>query len=747
MLALHYVKVSIRQLLKHKSQTCISILGIVAGLFCFSVCSYYNRVMRFGDKAFSTYERLAEIKEKGVPYQLNIQGSDIDKIGPESFEAVAFWRNMKDNLFLDETNYCRVGITLCNPDYFNVFPTHCVEGSLESFVMQGNKIVVTTEFVKKYLANKSPLGTSLTYGKGKAYEIAAVIEPYPVGMRDFIDIYEVFLPLENLQEYCSHTLLLKNSDDAAHLTKRLQQGNFFRTDRAKIVPEVTLASEEGAQYGMDFWVAVIGLFILLAGMINFFSFSFGSFVNRYREFNLRFTLGEKKRGLFVMLLIEQSLMISMAGLLTLALIEGLLPYLFSISPSDIRDQLTIDNESLVRYAIQYTVWLLIIAVILITCSIWYIRRQIRAWGLRQKVMVGHKHLMQNVLLVVQLFFSFLFIMATVAVQLQVKENDRQANPRLSMDEKKNIMVLNVRSTPPLQDEMQVFLGYLRSRPWCYKLGYIGCDWVIYSSFTEINLVSDDYFDVMNIEKKHRAGESFCYVNEALMKTVENDSLSNAKFHYKDGNQDVYYPVTGTIAMKSESMSASQLCLLPFSDDMKIEKIFVRLAENASRSQVLADMKKEMSKYLPVNEPFQYVSLYDEQVGGGLRVLSGLFMICSLICAIIAALGIYGVIYIDTSRRQKEVAIRKINGARLTAIYWLFGKKYLWIYSISSLISVIGCLFIFILGNRYRIIQFDYTNPFLWIIPLVLVAGVVLFTVSWKIYRIAQLNPADIIKSE
>lgn len=747
MITLHYIKVSVRQLLKHKLQTCISILGIVAGLFCFSVCSYYNRVMRFGDKSFSTYERLAEIKQKGIPYQLNIQGSVIDKIGPESFEAVAFWRNMKDNLFLDETNYCRVGITQCNPDYFNVFPTRCVEGSLEPFVMQGNKIIVTTEFVKKYLANKFPLGTLLKNEKGKAYEIAAVIEPYPVGVHDFIDIYEVFLPLENLQESCIHTLLLKNIDDAKHISKRLQQGNFFRTDRAKIIPEVVLASEQEAQYGMDFWIAVIGLFILLAGMINFFSFSFSSFVNRYREFNLRFTLGEKKGGIFAMLFIEQSLMIVIAGLLTLALIEGLLPYLFSISPSDIRDQFSIDNKSLVRYVIQYTVWLLIIAVILITCSIWYVRRQIRAQGLRQKVMVGHKHLMQNVLLVVQLFFSFLFIIATVAVQLQVRENDRQANPRLSIDEKKNIMVINVRSIPLLQNEMQAYLGYLRSRPWCYKLGYIACNWINYSGFTEINLVSDDYFDVMNIEKKHRRGESFCYVNEALMKVVENDSLSDTKFHYKEGKQDVYYPVTGTIIMKSESMSASQLCLLPFSDDMKIEKIFVRLPENASRSQVLSDMKKEMSKYLPVNEPFQYVSLYDEQVGGGLRVLRGLFFICSLICTIIAALGIYGVIYIDTSRRQKEVAIRKINGARMKAIYWLFGKKYLWLYFISSIVSVMACVFIFILGNRYRIIQLDYSNLFLWIIPLALVAGVVLFTVSWKIYRIAQLNPAEIIKSE
>lgn len=51
------------------------------------------------------------------------------------------------------------------------------------------------------------------------------------------------------------------------------------------------------------------------------------------------------------------------------------------------------------------------------------------------------------------------------------------------------------------------------------------------------------------------------------------------------------------------------------------------------------------------------------------------------------LGIYGAISIDTVRRQKEVAIRKINGARLLNIYWLFGKTYLILFLISSILGV------------------------------------------------------------
>ncbi|MCS2597066.1 hypothetical protein NXV06_14235 [Bacteroides fragilis] len=76
---LHYIKATFRQLIKHKTQTIISILGITCGLLCFSVCNYYNRIFSTGNKDLATYERQAEIWIEGNAYQVNIPIQDFEK--------------------------------------------------------------------------------------------------------------------------------------------------------------------------------------------------------------------------------------------------------------------------------------------------------------------------------------------------------------------------------------------------------------------------------------------------------------------------------------------------------------------------------------------------------------------------------------------------------------------------------------------------------------------------------------------
>lgn len=87
----------------------------------------------------------------------------------------------------------------------------------------------------------------------------------------------------------------------------------------------------------------------------------------------------------------------------------------------------------------------------------------------------------------------------------------------------------------------------------------------------------------------------------------------------------------------------------------------------------------------------------------------LFVVCSSICLVITVLGVYGAISIDTIRKQKEVAIRKINGARLPDIYWLFAKNYLVLFLIASVIGGLISLFVMVIGSQHRVILFDYAD--------------------------------------
>lgn len=172
-----------------------------------------------------------------------------------------------------------------------------------------------------------------------------------------------------------------------------------------------------------------------------------------------------------------------------------------------------------------------------------------------------------------------------------------------------------------------------------------------------------------------------------------------------------------------------------------------MVPDTPRKEVKAEMSKEMNQYLPQNEPFEFISLYEEQTGLGTISVMWLFVVCSSICLVITVLGVYGAISIDTIRKQKEVAIRKINGARLPDIYWLFAKNYLILFLIASVIGGLISLFVMVIGSQHRVILFDYADPWLWMGPLMLLIGIITATISWQIYYIARTNPAEVIKNE
>ncbi|MCM0384250.1 ABC transporter permease [Bacteroides fragilis] len=740
---LHYIKATFRQLIKHKTQTIISILGITCGLLCFSVCNYYNRIFSTGNKDLATYERQAEIGIEGNAYQVNIPIQDFEKkIGKENFEAVAFYFNANAKITLDETIYYKISKTECNADYFKVFPAKCVNGSLQQFGISHNEAVVTTDFVREFCGNKSPLGKNILTENGRNYTIIAVIEPYPAGMNNYHNQYDVFLPLAENASFGAHKILLKHAEDAERLSQYLQKLELF-PKFPEWVPQIVLESKMEHKSGAELWIAILGILVLLVGMINYFSFSIGTFANRCKEISLRSTLGATYSGQFMLLFLEQAVVILISGIITLAVTESFLPWFISTFSYEMQKELYIDTYRLWKYECQYLIGILSISALVSLLSSWYITRKTAAQGLKGGTATGQRHIIRNSLLGFQLFFSLLFVIGTVSIWMQMQEYNRIANPYLSAKEKKEIMVLDIRGYNRIEENRQELISFLRSRHWNEKMAYSNRDYAQDYGFTELIYVSDEYFELMNIDCKHQAGEPFCYVNEQLYQTLQTDSTPEI-YRY----QNKIYPVKGLVHIGCDSPSAKLLAILPISAmNNEIGKIYIQLASNVSHKDIEAEMAGEINQYLPQNEPFEFISLYKEQIGLRTISLIWLFIVCSSICLLITMLGIYGAISIDTVRRQKEVAIRKINGARLLNIYWLFGKTYLILFLISSILGSLSSLFIMITGSQHKIILFDYANPWLWIYSLLLLIIIIAGTVSWQIYHIARTNPAEVIKNE
>mgnify|MGYP006385172329 FL=1 len=139
------------------------------------------------------------------------------------------------------------------------------------------------------------------------------------------------------------------------------------------------------------------------------------------------------------------------------------------------------------------------------------------------------------------------------------------------------------------------------------------------------------------------------------------------------------------------------------------------------------------------------TVYDEYIQSetNLCKLLGSITIVSL-C--IALFGIYALIVQSCERHRKEIAIRKVNGAHVSDILGMFFKQYMLQVVVASVIAFpIGYLLMKKwLENYTRQIEIGIgTFAILFVAATLLVA----LCITYQVWKAANENPADVVKSE
>lgn len=124
----------------------------------------------------------------------------------------------------------------------------------------------------------------------------------------------------------------------------------------------------------------------------------------------------------------------------------------------------------------------------------------------------------------------------------------------------------------------------------------------------------------------------------------------------------------------------------------------------------------------------------------------IMLILAVACMLIAVSGVYMVVTLSCQERRREIAIRKVHGAKITEISYILLKEYGVALAVASALA-------FSTGTialKPWLQQFAKTAPVSWWIyasALIGMAVLILLTVGHRVIVTSRANPADVVKSE
>ena len=191
---------------------------------------------------------------------------------------------------------------------------------------------------------------------------------------------------------------------------------------------------------------------------------------------------------------------------------------------------------------------------------------------------------------------------------------------------------------------------------------------------------------------------------------------------------------------------------------EIEPMFIRMQQNVGGSLIVRikgvniletmDFLKNRWKQVSPGRPFVYSFLDEEfdRLYDADRQQNRLITIFSYICILISCLGLLGLSSFNTSRRTKEIAIRKVHGASALRVIGILFKEIFYLVAVAAVIAVPISL---LLINMW-LENFAYQagiNSYLFIITTMAALIIAFLTASYHCIRVARTNPVNALRYE
>jgi putative ABC transport system permease protein len=799
-----YINIAWRNIKKNKVFSFINITGLSLGIsVCFIIMLYVQDELSY-DRYNEHADRIARIQFKAT-----INGGEISEAGIMAPVAQALkhdFPEVEDATRLLFTGSPKVAygtksltidhFAFADPDFFNVFTLPLLSGDAKTALSQPHTIVLSSLAAGKFFGNEDPIGKALDINGG-LYKVTGVFDKIPANSHFHADMLASMVGLQSAQsdswmEGSFFTyLLLKPGTDLAVLEARFpdmvkkymgpqiqrEMGlslDQFRTKGNKLgfilQPLVAIhlhptATNELEPAGNATYVYVFGaiaLFMLVIASMNFINLSTASASKRAKEVGVRKVIGSARSQLIKQFLIESSLVVLIALLISLVLIYFSLPVFNQISGKDLifAPNLRIIGDLAALGILVSLAAGIYPAFVLSSFKPIAILKGNPAGGNRS---FG----MRSVMVVFQFFISVSLIVGTIVVYQQmryIQAKDLGYNKE---------QVLTIPNSYALGKNEKVFKDLMVRDPRIVNatMSYYkpagptnSNNSLVYVQGHDNTLlrgvgyhVDEEYIPTLgmqmatgrNFSKDMGTDSSAMILNEAAVKALGlnlKDAVGkNVVQENSDRGTNFSYQVIGVV--KDFNFQSLHEQISPLIMTLEPEGGIIFKVRTADIAGLLATMKKQWDAF-NTNEPFTYSFLDDlyNKTYAGEQKISTILTIFALLTIIVASLGLFGLVTYAAERRIKEIGVRKVLGASVTQITGMLSAHFI-------KLVIVACLIAFPVswwGTNKWLQSFAYRMTIhWWIFALAGLAAMViaLITLSFQAIKAALMNPVNSLRSE
>ena len=512
---------------------------------------------------------------------------------------------------------------------------------------------------------------------------------------------------------------------------------------------------------------LIGVFLLVLASINYTNMSLSQANSRGKETSMKKVLGAGRTNLMLQFFAESVLTTLFALLLALFLLEVSLPSVNQLLGTPLNINI-LENRMLISLFLGIAIFTGIIAGAY--PALYYSGiSPLKILTIRYKSSKETLGL-KKILIVIQFVISVFMIIATIVVTLQLHFIH---NKNLGFDRDHMVIIelkdsLSRQGAHTLKEKLlqhpdihsAALSNYFPSRIAYTNAAEVNTAAGPLAISTHIIQIGDNYLDFMNIELLE--GRTFSYdtpwdyhhsviINQTAQRLFGwKEPLGkkvNMTLVWPDGTNTGEREVVGVVRdfhISSLKRTIPPLIIYPMASQAVYLNVKINPDNHKAAMQTIEQVWEQERPGYPLVYYFLdqlIANMYHSQ-----RVTSIFFGIFALLCIFIAFLGLYGLSAYSVEQRTREIGIRKVLGADISAIIYTLSREFLGLVIIAALVASLAAWYFL----DYWLAGFAYhvkltAVPFLLAIALsCLVAFLAMIT---HVYKASRLNPADAIKYE